>query len=286
MNIARPRLLALVLRLGALGVAPALPAAIAIDPASWGLAPGTTFRLVMVTYGTTNATSADITSYDAFVNTQNLGQITYNGSLLSWQAIGRTADSSPVADGTRFSAQANSALVYNLNGELVSNTSAGSLFWRTSGYNQHAAAINYTVTPGGSLALSSHNWAWTGFEWDGTASTARDYDSEGYQVGTVSATLGASTPYNAVVYDGEGDPTGSIASTFYPSYGRVPALANGWAAIGNDATLETLFPMYAMSSLITVTAIPEPSAFAAAAGTLLLAAAALRRRSRSPLSGS
>lgn len=53
-----------------------LSAAIAIAPISWGLAPGTTFRFVMVTFGTTNATSSSIASNDAFVNTQNVNPIT------------------------------------------------------------------------------------------------------------------------------------------------------------------------------------------------------------------
>ena len=258
-----------------------LSAAIAIDPIAWGLAPGTTFRLVLVTFGTTDATSSDIASYDSFVNTQNVNQITYNGATLSWQALGLTAASSPISDSSRFSSQANSTLIYNLNGEVVSNTTAGTRFWRTSGFNQHTAAINYTINGSGNLALSANTWAWTGFDYNGQASTGRDYDSEGNQVGTVSATLGSSSPINNLVYDTEGNPSGSVASTFYPAFGRIPATANGWASLGNDAALSTQFPMYAMSSLITVTsAVPEPSTFALGSGLLVLTVAAFRDRRR------
>lgn len=193
-----------------------------------------------------------------------------------------TAASSPISDSSRFSSQANSSLIHNLNGEVVSNTAAGSRFWPTSGYNQHTAAINYTIKASGNLALSANNWAWTGFDYDGSVSTGRDYDSNGDQVGTVSATLGTSTPFNDVVYDSEGNPSGSVASTFYPAFGRIPALANGWASLGNDAALTAQFPMYAMSSLITVTAaVPEPSSFALGVGLLASVGAVVRHRGRS-----
>jgi len=62
-----------------------------------GLKPGTEFRFVFVTDGTTNATSPDISSYDAFVTAQ-AGGATYNGMTVSWQAIGSTATNNAVAD--------------------------------------------------------------------------------------------------------------------------------------------------------------------------------------------
>lgn len=261
-------------------------AQVALNPTDWGLQPGDTFRLVVVTYGTTSATGTTIAGYDAFVNSQNLNLVTYNGVALSWQAIGLTPDSNPASDASRYSSQANSTLVYNLNGEQVSNTTAGSQFWRTSGYNQHLAAINYTVNSGGAVASSSSNYAWTGFDYNGAAATARDYDTDGYQVGTVSSTLGTSATYNDVVYDQNYDPAGTVEKTLYAAYGRVPALANGWAYIGASAPLETQYPMYAISELITVTepvsstAVPEPASWAAVAGLAALGCGWWRRRKR------
>ncbi len=55
-----------------------------------GLTPGESFRFVFVTDGTTDATSTNIADYNTFVNTQ-AGGATYNGSLVSWDAIGSTA---------------------------------------------------------------------------------------------------------------------------------------------------------------------------------------------------
>jgi len=55
-----------------------------------GSTAGDEFRIVFVTDGTTNATSSDISSYDAFVNAQ-AGGATYNGMTVNWQAIGSTA---------------------------------------------------------------------------------------------------------------------------------------------------------------------------------------------------
>jgi hypothetical protein len=118
-------------------------------------------------------------------------------------------------------------------------------------------------------APSANTWAWTGLDYSGQVSTGRDYDSNGEQVGTVSATLGSSSPINNLVYDTEGNPSGSVASTFYPAYarqrrralhpvsdvcdvvahhrdfsraraidfrGRIPATTNGWASGFNQPT--------------------------------------------------
>ncbi len=61
-----------------------------------GLKAGDEFRFVFVTDGTTNATSPDISSYDAFVTAQ-AGGATYDGMTVSWQAIGSTTTDNAVA---------------------------------------------------------------------------------------------------------------------------------------------------------------------------------------------
>src|SRR5262245_27919045 len=54
-----------------------------------GLNPGDSFRFVFVTDGTTGAISSNIADYNTFVNTQ-AGAATYNGSVVTWVAIGST----------------------------------------------------------------------------------------------------------------------------------------------------------------------------------------------------
>jgi hypothetical protein len=74
-------------------VAPVYAAPILTPPAT--LAPGAHFRFVFVTDGATTATSSNITDYDNFVNTQ-AGGATYNGSTVTWQAIGSTPSVSAI----------------------------------------------------------------------------------------------------------------------------------------------------------------------------------------------
>jgi hypothetical protein len=54
-----------------------------------GLTPGESFRFVFVTDGGTTATSSNIAVYNSFVNMQ-AGGATYNGSVVTWDAIGST----------------------------------------------------------------------------------------------------------------------------------------------------------------------------------------------------
>lgn len=53
------------------------------------LAAGSSFRFIFLTSGTTTATSADISDYNTFVQTQASGA-TYQGSTINWNAIGST----------------------------------------------------------------------------------------------------------------------------------------------------------------------------------------------------
>jgi hypothetical protein len=51
-----------------------------------GLAAGDTFRFIFVTQGTITPTSADISTYDTFVNSQ-AGGAQYQGATISWKSI-------------------------------------------------------------------------------------------------------------------------------------------------------------------------------------------------------
>jgi hypothetical protein len=235
-------------------------AAVVINPLSWGLNPGDTFRLAVVTAGGTTGSSTSTNDYDAFVNSQGLSGITYGGASLTWQAIAGTPSSNPRTDSSRFSSQANAIRVFNLNGALVSNVTNGSAFWQTSGFNQHLAAIDWTINGSGNLAqVNGSQLVWTGFDIDGSPATANAYDSSGFPTGTVTAALGQTVPYNS--YDFMNSQV--VPSTLYPLAGRAGASANGWAALSNDP-LATVYPLYAMSQVITVVAVPEPSTIAMA----------------------
>lgn len=252
-------------------------AAIVIDPLSWGLPVGATFRLVVLTTGTTAATSSSIGTYDTFVNTQGLSGITYNGSSLTWQALGQTAGSDPTTDATRFSSQANSVATYNLNGAQVSNTSSNP-FWVTGGFSSHLAPIDWTINGSGNLEqVSGSTRVWTGFDFRGDAVTASNYDDDGNQIGTVTATLGSSATYQDYDFDSF---TPIPNQTLFPYYGRAGASANGWAAFGEDSPLSTQYRMYAISGPITVTAVPEVEVVFAAAALALGGFTYRLRRSR------
>jgi hypothetical protein len=253
------RLLPLVVALFAAGaLAPRLDAAVVINPLAWGLNPGDQFRLVVITAGGTAATSTSIATYDAFVNTQGLSGITYNGASLTWQALGLTPGSNPLTDSSRYSSTANSTLIYNLNGLAVSNTSPGSLFWRTSAGNTHLSPINWTINGSGNLAqVGDSTRVWTGFDYNGAVSSEWNYNSSGGRISQVTAALGQSAAYNEY----NSTTRQLIAKTLFPAVGRAGATANGWASVFDAPSLSTSYSMYAMSELITVTAaagVPEP----------------------------
>lgn len=221
-----------------------------ITPISWGLNVGDTFRLVMITNGTTSATSQNITSYDTFVNTQNLNLITYNSSSLTWQAIGTTLSSYASTDVSRYSSQANAAPTYSLDGTRISNSGS---FWTSP----HLAPINKSVDGSGSLVtVSDFSYAWTGFDTNGQPVFRTDYDDFGSPNGTVQSALGVTATYQG--YDfGNMEPLPN--QTLGVGFGRAGASANGWAAAGEQTLLTTQYRMYAISQVITVTAVPEPS---------------------------
>lgn len=246
---------------------PASRGAISIDPLSWGLSPGDTFRLVLVTNGTTTATSTNIATYDAFVNSQGLSGILYQGSSLSWQALGLTPTSNPVTDLSRYSASANSVATYNLAGLQVSSPTNGTAFWRTTGFNTHLAAIDRTIDGSGNLAqVGGSELAWTGFDYDGTPATARNYNNSGFQISTVSSALGSTASYQGWNF---GTNTAIPGQTLSPAAGRIGASANGWASLNTDSPLSTSYRMYAISEVITVMPAPAPVPESAAFGILL-----------------
>lgn len=95
-----------------------------------GLSPGDAFRFVFVTDGTMDATSANISDYNTFVNLQAAGA-TYNGSVVTWAAIGSTATVNAIDN----VGQAPISGVYLADGTLVTPNTTSSGLW--SGSLQH-----------------------------------------------------------------------------------------------------------------------------------------------------
>jgi hypothetical protein len=124
-----------------------------------GLSPGESFRFVFVTDGTTTATSSTISTYDTFVNNQAEGA-TYNGSTISWLAIGSTSTVDAIThDGVNPSISG----VYLVNGTQVATgdgTATGGLW---SGTLSQAIDIDVGSTP------NIFGYIWTGTTGNGTS---------------------------------------------------------------------------------------------------------------------
>ena len=120
-----------------------------------GLVPGGHFRVAFVTSGTTNATSSNLSTYDSFVTTDANGA-TYNGAVITWQAI--MSNSTTNARDHIGLTSSSTIPIYLVWGEKVSD---GNLW---SGSLLHS--INQTITGGEILST-----AWTDTESDGTYSS-------------------------------------------------------------------------------------------------------------------
>jgi len=218
---------------------------ISVNPTSWGLSVGDTFRLVLVTNGTTDATNANITTYDTFVNTQGLSGIKYNGSSLSWQAVGTTMTSNAATDNSRYSSSANLVNVFNLNGIKVSNTGYNTFFQAGSSGPSHLSGVKYTINGSGNLQDLGQVNVYTGFEITGSASQFYNEDNSTF----VYTALGKSATYQQ-------------SGSFYTNgaaYGWADDWRQQWCKTGYAGINSYSNRMYAMSELITVVAVPEPS---------------------------
>jgi PEP-CTERM motif len=120
-----------------------------------GLNPGDHFRILFVTSDTTQAVSTAIGTYDTFVNTDANGA-TYNGSVISWKAIGSTSSVSAINHiGTTGDA------VYLADGTKVTSSDDSSGLWSGS---LDSAPNEYL--DGSSVGVAA---IWTGSNSDGSA---------------------------------------------------------------------------------------------------------------------
>ena len=186
-----------------------------------GLSAGDSYRLVVITYGKTNATSSDINYYNTFVN----DDIAANGvegikDITGWTAIVST--SIDARDNTSTNNTLETGVpIYNLNDEILASNYGD--FWDGSldveiGYASTGIYWDDYLFP------DNGDEAWTGTDPDGTVGG-----------GGLGVSFGQS---------GNGGSSGSewIAAN----------------AIGNTV----LSKLYAISPLLTVPPVPEPSSTA------------------------
>ncbi len=90
-----------------------------------GLNAGDTFRFAFVTTGVTDATSSDIGTYNAFVNS-DAGGATYEGATVTWYAIGSTASVDAI---TNIGTNPGVSGIYLPDGTLVTSSDTTSGLW-------------------------------------------------------------------------------------------------------------------------------------------------------------
>jgi hypothetical protein len=122
-----------------------------------GLTPGESFRFVFVTDGTTTATSSNIADYNSFVNMQ-AGAATYNGSVVTWDAIGSTAAVNAIDN----VGQQPIVGAFLADGTLVTTSTTTTGLW--SGTLSHEINEDLSSTP-------QFSFVWTGTTSAGVAAT-------------------------------------------------------------------------------------------------------------------
>jgi len=173
-----------------------------------GLNPGDRFRIAFVTRTTTTGSSSDITSYNLFVNTA-AGGATYNGSAVTFYAIGSTATVNAF-DNIRSTTM--NAPVYLAGGALVAPSITGtSGLWSGALVNRIATDIDGTVV---------NRVVFTGSLVDGTASSeplgylnpgAPPFDPPVFETSTGKATGGTDAAW---IRDGGGS-AASVSRSLY-----------------------------------------------------------------------
>ena len=226
----------------ALAASQALPATAAVIPPI-GLGPGSQYQLIFVTADTRRADSTDISSYNTFVT----GEAALNPALpqgVTWNAV-----ASSLAGPTEALLNAPSGVfvgnipVYNTMGLEVSDGSGYGVYGPLSGTGAPLLnPVEFDQFGNPSAAGGPNNLVWTGSLDNGRGDT--------YLMGASEAMTG--NPYVDI----------------------------GWLKSGNQRNMDELYPLYALSSPITLP-VPEPSTIALGGlGALGLLAVARRARVR------
>jgi len=210
-----------------------------------GLNPGDRFRIAFVTRATTTGSSSNIASYNLFVNTA-AGGATYNGSAVTFYAIGSTATVNAY-DNIRSTTMNDP--VYLAGGALVAPSITGANgLWSGALVNRIATDIDGTVvSPNGN---GNDVYVYTGSLVDGTAS---------------SEPLGYLLP---------GAPPFFLTSTGKATGGTDAA----WIRDGGGSNADFSRSLYGISETLTVAPVPEPSTYVMALAGLACGGYSLFRR--------
>jgi len=210
-----------------------------------GLNPGDRFRIAFVTRTTTTGSSSNIASYNLFVNTA-AGGATYNGSAVTFYAIGSTATVNAY-DNIRSTTM--NYPVYLAGGALVAPSITGtSGLWSGALVNRIATDIDGTVvSPDGN---GSDRVVYTGSLVNGTAS---------------SEPLGFFIPFDPPVF---------LTSTGKATGGTDAA----WIRDGGGSNADLRQSLYGISETLTVAPVPEPSTYCMALAGLACGGYSLFRR--------
>jgi hypothetical protein len=91
-----------------------------------GLSPGESYRFAFVTDGTVSQNSSNIGDYNGFVNSQ-AGGATYDGSLITWFAIGSTSSINAIENISH-----SATPVYLADGTLITSSVTSTGLWSGS----------------------------------------------------------------------------------------------------------------------------------------------------------
>jgi hypothetical protein len=217
-----------------------------------GLAAGSEYQLIFVTYGTTNAESNDISTYNAFVS----AQAALNPLLpaATWDAVASTATVEALTNAPNATIGGGYVPVYNTQGIEVS----GSEGLYTPSGESPLNGIFYDQYGSAPPSVSPSNYVWTGSKYGGVFGTAG-----GAHGIFTEATLGG--PNNPI--------TGDDGAAY----------VGNWMTWDDSQSTSALLPMYALSSVLTVPS-PEPATVSLLGSALALLAGhrlfGRRRRAR------
>ena len=239
-----------------------------------GLLPGTQFRVIYVTAAKINATSSNISTYDAFVNAQAMN-VSYEGYKVHFSAMVSLSSQpagpvimnaiSHVNDG-----MSSAASVYTVNGTKIADntgTTSGGLF---------SGSVLATPRQGIDGTSYSDVNVWTGSSGNGNAYASGAYGL--YALGSLNVGVPLLSPTTPPAFQSPMAAVGRLGSTHIPGYSWLSAGGtNGLVATSTELQL------YGISDILTVTEprlVPEPSCLISLCIGALVLVVPLRLRRR------
>lgn len=214
------------------------------DSSSLGLAPGSPFRMVFLTDGTTQALSQSVVlTYDPFVsNAASAANYTIDGNSVTWNAIATGNDNGP-------------RLRLSLDPTGLDNNTP--IYLATGTNSSNIIANTYADL------------------WDGMIDNLLDYDE------TFTQVSGENRVWTGTKTTGFPDnpPGGRLGVETSPTYGFRTITASQWIDANLDnVNRSTSLRMYAISERLLTTAIPEPGTYLLLGSMLMLVAYSRKKR--------